>query len=86
MYHRGDEFGDKITLGETYYLRNLGGAWDNALKLSKRSMDVVMFSFFANNSWLEKVGDQMIARELEEMKKALECLPGEPGKPPQEGA
>ena len=58
-----DEFGSRITSGDMYYKRELGGGFGNNLKLSRQTMDQFLFSLFGNNELLRNLADTMITIE-----------------------
>ncbi len=69
-----DEFGDKIKTDETYYSRALGGSWHKVLRVSSRSMDSLMFSFFEGNPWLLQFVDSRLAAQDKKSRSAMEQI------------
>lgn len=69
-----DFFGVEIKIGESYFKRQYGAAYDDVLKLSRLSMERLLFAVFAGNSHLEYSSDQLLQKQRAELRKALEGL------------
>ena len=54
-----DAFGDEIQEGEMYFKRQYYQAWDSVLKLSRRSMDKLLFAVYGGNTDLEKFCEKL---------------------------
>ena len=73
-----DVFGEPIQTGETYFKRDYGASWDATIKLSRKSLELVMFVMFAGNLILEQVADKFIEARLEYMREQMAKLPDLP--------
>ena len=62
-----DEVGDKIAEGEYYFKRQHGPAWDDVLKLSRDSMEKMLFCIFDGNFRLQRYCEDLV----EEKRKKL---------------
>jgi len=69
-----DEFGQVIETGEDYYKKSSGPAFDDDVKLSKKSMDDFAYLFFLNTPSLINLADKVINKQKEELRKAMESL------------
>jgi hypothetical protein len=72
--------------GEVYFKRQIGPAWDEMIKLSRLSMERLLFAFFNANSGLEKLAEQLNEERLARWREAPQraspvtaLLPGEAG-------
>jgi hypothetical protein len=70
-----DELGDQILNGEIYFKRSYGVAYNDVFKLSRRSMDKVLFLLFNGNFYLQTIADQFIMKEFEKLSVAINKLP-----------
>ncbi len=70
-----DEFGDKIEMGESYFMRKYD---TRSVRLSKRSMDNLLKVMFLSNNWLEDICDNLNQIQKDhldnELKKAVGSL------------
>lgn len=66
-----DEFGDVIETGEEYFSRDIGIAWGDNLKLSIRSMDVLLTIFLCDNAFGNSVGTLLAQQQDLELHKKL---------------
>lgn len=64
-----DLFGDQISEGEFYYKREYGAAWDDVIKVSRRSMDALMYCLFCGNLELERLTKDLERQRQEEIHK-----------------
>ena len=67
--HHEDLFGVDIQPRETYYKRKVGAAWDSVIKLSRRSMVRLLYTFFAGNHDLEAFAEYMHEERIKELRK-----------------
>ncbi len=58
-----DEFGAHIKPREIYFKRQYGAAWDEVLKLSRRSMEMMIFWIFNGNFGLEESCQKVVDEE-----------------------
>ena len=63
-----DEFGDIIKEGEIYFKRSYGGGYDAVLKLSRRSMEILIDCVFNDNFFLESIADKIKEARWERLK------------------
>lgn len=81
-----DEFGDSIDEGEYYYKYQHGPAFDDVIKLSRSSIEKIIFLIFDGNLVLQRycdqITDKMIKRLCEEHKKysPIDRLMNDPNK------
>ena len=73
-----DLFGESIQTGETYYKRDYGASWDATIKLSRKSLELVMFAMFAGNLILEQVADKFVEARLDYKREQMAKLPDLP--------
>jgi len=66
-----DKFGKKIEEGEVYFKRSYG-LGDDVLKLSRESMEQVLFVIFFRNSGLSDLADELIKERMEELTAKLD--------------
>ena len=69
-----DEFGDNIDTNDMYYKRSLGGSFDNVIKLSRDSMEKLLYCVFSGGGALEALGDLALERQEQQMRDALETM------------
>ena len=69
-----DEFGQVIETGEDYYKKSSGPAFDDDVKLSKKSMDYFAYLYFLNAPSLINLADKVIKKNEEELRKAMDDL------------
>ena len=62
-----DEFGDSIQEGATYFKRQYDVAWDAVLKLSRNSMEMLLFCIFNGNFQLQKHCEELVKEEREKL-------------------
>ena len=62
-----DIFGIKISFGETYYKRNISQAYGTDVKLSRATMERLLYAFFENNHRLKKLADKLYENEIQEI-------------------
>ena len=70
-----DLFGDSIGYRELYFRKQPGGPFGDAIKLSRRSMEKLLYSVVEQMPLLQRLGDRMIEEErtaMAEMVAALE--------------
>jgi len=65
--HHEDEFGDEIEKDQFYFKKQYGEAFDEVLKLSRASMEMLLFCLFSGNFAFES----MCERWVEENRKRL---------------
>ena len=58
-----DMHGVQIQEGEIYFKRQYGTAYDDVLKLSRLSMERLLFALFVSNYNLESFADKMIDQQ-----------------------
>jgi len=66
---RIDLYGEEIKARETYYRRQYGHAYENAVELSGASMGKLLYSLFGHKSGVQllKLADKLIAEEQEQI-------------------
>ena len=69
-----DEFGEVIEIGDDYYKKSSGQAFDVNVKLSKKSMGRFAYLYFVNSNVLENLADKVISKKNEELRKAVESI------------
>ena len=62
-----DIFGIKISYGETYYKRNISQAYGIDIKLSRATIERLLYAFFENNIRLKKLADKLYENEIQEL-------------------
>ena len=67
-----DEFGDEIAEGEVYFKREYGSAWDEVLKLSRGSMEKMLYCVFNGNFRLEKICEELVKEKRKRLIEAHE--------------
>jgi hypothetical protein len=65
-----DEFGDIIKEGDIYYKRSYGPSYSDVLKLSRRSIEIVIYCLFNGNFSLENIADKIKEARWERLKNA----------------
>ena len=65
-----DLFGETIQDGETYFKREIGAAWDSVIKLSRLSMERLLYALFSANLGLQEVGEEIAQQRQEELLEA----------------
>jgi hypothetical protein len=79
-----DLFGEVICDGEIYYKRQMGPAWDDVIKLSRLSMERLLYAVFYGNSRLENIAarieqaEQSRLQEEHDLCSPLTDLPSNP--------
>lgn len=66
-----DMFDVEIKEGENYFKRPYGASYDAVLKLSRLSMERLLYAVFAGNCNLEYLSDKLIRKQAEDIRKAL---------------
>lgn len=61
-----DLFGDQISERELYYKRRYHPAWDAVVKVSRRSMDALIYCLFGTNLELERLTKDLERERWEE--------------------
>ena len=69
-----DLFGDQIKVGENYFKKQYGAAYSSVLKLSRSSMERVLFAVVESSPYMSRLGDRLLEREMEEMREAAKKL------------
>ena len=69
-----DEFGAVIGSGETYYKRKYGDSYDEVNKLSRKSMEHLLFLLFNGNFKLQKWCGQLVDEKERINKERLEKI------------
>ncbi len=69
-----DEFGDEIAVGEVYFKRKYGLAWDAVLKLSRDSMEKMLYCVFNGNFLLEDICEELVKEKKERLAEAYEKI------------
>ena len=69
-----DEFGEVIKAGDDYYKKSIGQAFDNNVKLSKKSMVRFAYLYFMNSNALENIADKVIKEKNEKLQRALNSI------------
>ena len=70
-----DEFGVVVKNGETYYKRQYGNAFDGVDKLSRQSMERLIFLLFDGNFQLQKWCEAMLKEKERLYKESLAKVP-----------
>ena len=70
-----DEFGVVVKNGETYYKRQYGNAFDGVDKLSRQSMERLIFLLFNGNFHLQKWCETILKEKERLYKESLAKLP-----------
>ena len=70
-----DLFDVPMRLGDSYYKRQRGGAFDDVIKLSEKSMDRVCLTVFYGNNYLRTLTDGALVRETQRAVHVLNALP-----------
>lgn len=65
-----DEFGDRVVDGESYFKREYGPAWDDVLKLSRTSIEKLLFCVFSGNFGLQGMCDRLIDDQQRQLAEA----------------
>ena len=60
--------------GDYYYKKSSGQAFDDVVKLSKKSMGRFAYLYFVNSNVLENLADKVISKKNEELRKAVESI------------
>ena len=58
-----DEFGSKVYRGQIYFKRQYGVAYDDVLKLSRNSMELLIYCLFNGNFTLQHFCEKLIMEE-----------------------
>lgn len=66
-----DELGDVIKRGDVYFKRRRGVAYDDVIKLSRASMDAVLFALFDGSEILRGLGASLLERQKKEILQQL---------------
>jgi hypothetical protein len=69
-----DEFGEVIKAGDDYYKKSIGQAFDNNVKLSKKSMVRFAYLYFMNSNALENIADKVIKEKNEKLQRAVNSI------------
>lgn len=69
-----DEFNRTINIGETYYKRKYAFNFNHITKLSRKSMDSLLFMMFEGNPHLEYMAEDAIKEMTKYKKKAVNKL------------
>ena len=67
-----DEFGKMISQDEIYFRKEVGGVYERALKMSKASMDSLLFILFADNRHLLEIAIREAQNKEERKRKAMD--------------
>jgi hypothetical protein len=67
-----DLFGDVIRLRDIYFKRQYGAAYDSIVRLSRSSMDKVLFAVLTCSEQLTQLGDRLLEQEHEQMREVME--------------
>lgn len=62
-----DIFGVKILFGETYYKRQIDQGYGDIIRLSRATMERLLYAFFANNQQLTNLADKLYQNEIQEL-------------------
>ncbi|MEJ2214824.1 MAG: hypothetical protein P8Y20_12405 [Gammaproteobacteria bacterium] len=62
-----DILGIKISYGETFYKRNINQAYVTDIKLSRVTMERLLYAFFENNHRIKKLADKLYENEIQEL-------------------
>jgi hypothetical protein len=65
-----DLFGETIRDGEIYIKRQVGAGWGDDIKLSRLSMERMLYALFPANPSLEGLAEEVIEARLKERQKA----------------
>lgn len=75
-----DEFGGRIQAGETYFSRDMGPAWTDKAKVSRRSMETLLRCVLWSNPRGEWVADELKKVDLDRLRQVTDRVWG-PMKP-----
>jgi hypothetical protein len=62
-----DLFGNVIGDGDVYYGRQVGAGWDDAIRLSRVSMDTLLYALFTRNPGLREAADEVVRLRVKRM-------------------
>lgn len=62
-----DLFGETIRNGEVYFKREIGVGWGDAIKLSRLSMERMLYALFSANPGLEGLAEEICEARLKEL-------------------
>jgi hypothetical protein len=65
-----DLFEERIRDGEVYFKRQVGAAWGDDIKLSRLSMERMLYALFSLNPDLERLAEEVIEARLKERQEA----------------
>ncbi len=63
-----DLFGVRIASGEIYYKRRVGSAWDAAIRLSRQSIERLLYALLQANPLLQELADEIHEARLERLR------------------
>ena len=69
-----DEFGEVIEIGDDYYKKSSGQAFDDNVKLSKKSMGRFSYLYFMNSNALENIADKVIKERNEKLQRGVNSI------------
>ena len=69
-----DEFDEVIKAGDDYYKKSIGQAFNNNVKLSKKSMVRFAYLYFMNSNALENIADKVIKEKNEKLQRAVNSI------------
>jgi hypothetical protein len=65
-----DLFGEVIRNGDVYYRRQVGAGWGDVVRLSRLSMERLIYAFFYTNPLLQKIAEEHYEIEFERLSQA----------------
>ena len=63
-----DLFGEVIKNGESYYRRHVGAGWGDVVRLSRLSMERLIYVFFHTNPLLREIAKEFYEIEFERLR------------------
>jgi hypothetical protein len=69
-----DEFGDKIAAGDSYYRREYGVAYHEVVKVSRRSMEIMLYAVLRGNRLLRDIARNLKEKQEKELAGAMKDL------------
>jgi hypothetical protein len=65
-----DLFGEVIRIGDVYYRRQVSAGWGDVVRLSRLSMERLIYVFFHTNPLLQKIAEEHYEIEFERLSQA----------------
>jgi len=70
-----DSFGIKIEKNEVYYKRQLRQSFSSVIKLSKKSMQNILFMLVEDNILLQNIGEDLLKHRKKLLEEATSSIP-----------